>query len=82
MGFGELSVVEEQTSLAFQGKGLKFLMGSFWVPLFVGRPGSVSISRRRFLRAVMLLNLFFSFFLFLCRDRPGSFGQSSGGVLC
>lgn len=24
--------VEEQTSLVFQGKGLKFLMGSFWVP--------------------------------------------------
>lgn len=24
--------VEEQTSLAFQGKGLKFLMWSIWVP--------------------------------------------------
>lgn len=41
----------------FQGKGLKFLMG--WVllcPTLVDRPGSVSISRRHFLRAVMLLN--------------------------
>lgn len=58
-GAGCCCHVEEETPLAFQGKGLKFLLGPFGSHL-VGRPGSV----RHFLRAVMIFFLSFVFFFF------------------
>lgn len=60
-GAGCCCHVEEQTCLAFQGKGQNFCWALLGPPL-VGRPDSVSIFRRHLLKAVITFNCFLIFF--------------------